>query len=274
MSLLDQLEEDKKALKAAMEGGEEEVEEGAEEEKEPEPAKEEPKEEPKKEEPKIEDPRPDSELPDAEFARIRRENAALKRKMAEKEELREETEQPAIDPIMQSIIEEKQMELAARELQDMEAGFRRRVADFDEVANAYNYMVMEAVRVDNPRMSEEQIMRETKKRVLQKAAQYYNDKLDPVEELYHDGKALLERARKAQSKAESKEEPKEEPKPDLKKVAANKERNSGMMGTRGEGGRPDVTVSAAAAMTPAEWSRLSKAEKARLLSETQSVGRR
>lgn len=265
MSLLDQLEEDKKKLNEMLkeEIVEEETEEEVEEEQEEEPAKEEPKEE-IKEEPKVEE-KPGSEPSNSDFARIRRENAALKRKLEERAETKveEPQEQVELPPVLQELVRERQMDLAAQQLQAMEADFKRTVPDFEDVAGAYNADMYRSVKISNPRWTNDQVAKETKRIILERAAGYYAQGLDPVQEMYEDAKAL---GYKAIPKEQPKEEEKEEPRRNLAKLAANKERNAGMAGAK-VGGRPEHTVDQIASMTPAEWSKLPRSEKDAILAK-------
>lgn len=262
MDLLDEREELKKQLEEALEA---EKNEPPEEEVEEEVVVEEPVVEPV-EEPKEEPaPKPDSELTSSEFARIRRENAAMKKQLAEREALKAEPvqtiEQPVLPPIMEEIAREYQINQAGVEFNQMEAAFRRQVPDYDDVSNAFKQDLFRSVKLQNPRMSDDLVLKETNKQLLLKASQYVNQGLDPVQEMYEDAKSLGYKAR-------PKEEPKEEKtqiKPDLSKVAENKERNSGMMGAKGAGGQPELTKAGAAAYSPVEWAKLSRDEKNRIL---------
>ena len=105
-----------------------------------------------------------------------------------------------------------------------------------------------------------QIAEKTKDTILTKAAHYVRDGFNPIEELYHEAKELGCTG-KSYAKEESKEE---EIKPDLKKVAENRKRSTGMTSSGGKS-EGQMTKLAAAELSVAEWKRLPPSEKARLL---------
>lgn len=268
MGLLEDAEDLKKQLKELEEKPEAEeiVEEEVKEEEPVEEEKPEPEVKEEKPEPK---PEPKEELDDAGFARIRRENLAMKReiealKAVKPEPVAETVEQPTLSPVLEEIVKDYQFNLAGQEFNNLEMSFKRTVPDYDDISNAYKADLYRSVKLDNPRWSEDMVLKETNKKLLTKASQYYNQGLDPIQEMYEDAKALGYKARQPEAKAEVREE--KEIKPDMKKVADNRSRNSGMAGAKsGLGGQPDMTREVGATLPPAEWARLPASEKRRLL---------
>lgn len=266
--LKDQIEEEKKKEEDVIDE-QEEVEEPAdapaEEEKPEEPKSEEVKEEAKEEE------KPDS----AAFQRLRREAAAAKKraeeaeakliasqdKPKEREQINEEPSAPEVVPEIAEIVEDHRMKRAEREFQALEANFKANTPEYDAVAAEYAMAIAQSIRIQHPRLSPMDIAEKTKKTILIKAANFMRDGFDPIEELFHEAKDLGFTGKSAQKK----EEPEEEVKPDMKKVAANRARSTGMTAASGRS-EGLMTKKAAADLTVAEWKRLPKAEKARLLS--------
>lgn len=261
-------EEDKKEeIEEVVEEKPEEVkeEEKAEEKKE-EPAKEEVKEEVKEEE-------PDNNA----YRRMRREKAAAEKKaqIAEEKQTALEQELAALkqpkeevedkpsapSPEMDEIVRDHRMVRAEREFQSLENKFKASNPEYDGVAGQYASALAQSIKIQNPRMSNNEIAEKTKETILIKAAKYLNDGFDPIEELYHEAKDLG-----FTGKSAKKEEPKEEEeiKPDMKKVAANRAKSTGMAATSGES-KGQITKQAASELSVDEWAKLPQAEKRRLL---------
>lgn len=225
-------------------------------EKEPEPVKEEPNAAPKE------------ELDASGYARLRimeRENAALKKQMEDlKTRPAEPVEQPEqqgieLPPVLLDIVKEHQFNAAGAEFTELENNFRRIAPDYDDVSNAFKSDLFHSVRIQNPRMSQDQVLKETNRQILMKASVYASKGMDPIQEMYEDAKAL---GYKARPKEEPKPEPEKEIKPDLDKIAANKNRNAGMAATNGgRGGQPQMTLQTAASIPPGEWAKMSRDEK-------------
>jgi len=217
-----------------------------------------------------EDPEP------KDFAKMRRDaNAAKKeaedlrnevaRLKAERESPAEkEVEVPTIElpAEITSIVERDRYERAGREFARLEESFKRTAPeDFEDVSTQYKNALMQSIRIQNPRMGHEELLEATTKQLLHKASQYMNSKHDPIEEMYYEAKELGFKA--VPKEAEVKETEKKTP--DQAKLAANRERNAGTTATSGQGGAVKVTREAASNYTPAEWMKLPKEEKARLL---------
>ncbi len=275
MTLEEEIEETKKLLADAQakEGEEFEDEEQTAEEETEEEAVEEPEakvEEPVKEEPKEE------KLDDSGYARLRREKAAaeklarekeqeladLRAQLAAKQEPTQEVETPQLPPELQSIIEKERYNQAGREFNAYEEQFRRKAPDYDDVSNAYKQALAQSIKIQNPRISVDELIEKTNEVLLKKAGSYLRAGFDPIEEMYYEAKEL---GFKAIPKEVAKEEPEKELKPDLAKVAANKARNAGTTGAKGAGERGQLTLAAAAEMPAMEWARLPAAEKKRIL---------
>ncbi len=248
------------------EAAEQKVETPKEEEKKPE-VEEKPKEEVKEQ--------PKEESPDAlAFQRVRREAAAAKRLAEEKEteisELKaklaapkeEAVEQPAVDPEIQSMLQSHRMVQAEKEFMSLESKFASSNPDYHAVSSEYALALAQSIKIQNPRLSSAEVAEETKKAIIVKSANFLNKGFDPIEELYNEAKELGFKGNSF--KKETKEEPKEEIKPDMKKLAENRAKSTGMTASSGES-KGQLTKQAAADLTTAEWMKLPKSEKQRLL---------
>lgn len=278
MSLEDTIKELKAEIELAekREGGEEiveeteETEEVAEEEK-TEETKAETKEEAKAE-PKVEEKK-EEELDSAGYARLRREAAAERKKReelerevealkAKKEEPVEEVERIELPPEVNELIETQRKAKAFQEFQELEAPFRAKTPEYDDIAEQFLVQQAHSIKIQNPRLPNEKVFELAKETILRKAGKYLNDGFNPIEELYHEA---LELGLKPRAKAEEKaEEVKEEPKPDMKKVAANRQRSAGMNGASGKQ-EGQLTKQAAGELSIAEWQKLPASEKRRLM---------
>lgn len=278
MSLLQQLEEDKKKLKeleeaaATVTSDEEEKEAQDEESTAPENNPEEKSEAETKAEAKPEPAEEDKvEKPDnTAFFKMRREKAELEKKIRELEEKvkeakpeqsTEETTPIVVDNgISQEIIREHQIKKASDEFVALENDFKSQVADYEGIANAYKMAVYQSERLENPGASHEQLLEKATFKILQNASKAVNLGLDPVQDLYDKAKALGFKPL-TQEKAVEVEGKPEQKKPDLDKVAKNKARSAGTAAAKGAGGEPYLTVQAAAELPVRDFARLSDAEK-------------
>lgn len=272
MTILNEELERMKAELAAQEGKEnEEIVEELKEESNEEAA--ETKEEPEKEEIKEEKPEEKKpEIDDAGFARLRREATAEKRRAeaAEKElaELRKAKEvvelpvEAPLHPEMQTVLEDHRINRAEREFSMFESKVKQQHPEYGAIATEYANAMAQAFRIQNPRKTDVEINDMTKRAILIKAGEFARAGYEnPVEEMYHEAKELGFTGKSFQKQESSKEEKLE---PDMKKVAENRKRSSGMAASHG---RQEglMTLNAAADLTAAEWSKLPKADKQRLL---------
>ncbi len=266
------VEEDKKDAASEVpekeesdEAAEKKIEEDKKEEEKP-IIEEKPKEEEKKE-----------ESPDAlAFQRVRREAAAAKKLADEREteisELRaklaapkeESVDQPAVDPEIQSMLQSHRMVQAEKEFMSLESKFASANPDYHAVSSEYALALAQSIKIQNPRLSSAEVAEETKKAIIVKSANFLNKGFDPIEELYNEAKELGFKGNSF--KKEAKEEPKEEKeiKPDMKKLAENRAKSTGMTASSGES-KGQLTKQAAADLSVAEWAKLPKSEKQRLL---------
>lgn len=278
MSLEDTLKE-LRALKEAEESGEQEVEQK--EEKQPEPEKEEKAEEPKKEEPKVEELKAEEKPDDGAFARMRRENKAMKERLERLERGEEEAkskqkpdedggeeegDRVELPAEVVSLVERDRMTRAEQEFQSLEVDFRVDNPEYDDIAAQYVQAKAYAIKVANPRITNAQLTAKTKEAILHAAGEYARQGLNPVEEMYADAKALGFKPRPKVEEVikEEKAETKKEIKPDMKQVADNRKRSAGMADA---GGKEEglVTKQSAADMSVAEWAKLPTEEKRRLM---------
>lgn len=236
-----------------------------------------PEEEEKKVETKDEEP-----ADNAAWAKMRREAAAAKRKAEEAEAKRIELElklaevqarlQPqeevaeapraaAVPPEVEEIIQTHRMVKAEQEFKALEDDFRKSNPGYDAVAAEYAMALAQSIKIQNRHLSQDQVVAETKKAILMKASNYINNGYDPIEELYHEARELGFTGRRVGAAPEPKEE--RALSPDLKKVAANRERSSGMAGASGKTGQ-NLTPQVALSLTVQEFAKLSPDQQAQL----------
>jgi hypothetical protein len=275
MGLKEELEEDKKALSEMTEIVEDdEIIETPEPEKvEEEVVEEEPAED---EGEAVEEAPPvkaEEKLDDAGYARLRRENAALKRKNDELEaakakpepiiEEQEAIEQPSLPPELADIIQDKRVQDATKAFKGFEDEARKSLPEYDGIAEAYHLELFKATRLENPRKSLQEIADITHKKMLIKARDYLNAGFEnPVEELYHEA---VELGIKPLPKEIEEVEAPARLKPDMKKVAENRARNAGTAGAKGRGGVALMTREIAADLPVSEWRKLPLEERQRLM---------
>lgn len=265
------LEEELKAMEAELaKMGEEPVEEPIEEEKPV--AEEEPAEEPK-EEPKVEDTKePEEPLDNAGYARLRRERQAAERRAeelerqleaerAKKAETTDTEETVALPPELLSIVERDQIERATRDFQVLEEKFRAKNPEYDDIAQQYTSALAYSLKVQNPRLSNTEIMERAKVEILKRAGAYLRDGFDPIEEMFHDAKEM---GFKPRAKEESVEE--KPLKPDMKKVAENRAKSPGTAAAGGGDAKGNMTMKYAVEnLTLADFSKMSDAEIAQMM---------
>lgn len=273
--LEDTIEELKKEIaeQEKKESGEVETEE-AQEVKPEEPVKEEEK---KEEEPKKE------ELDNSGYARLRREAAAAQKKadfettkrleaetrLAALENPQTETEEirRPFDPEIEEVRQSLRMTKAEREFQSLEQKFRSKTPEYDAVSSEYAMAMAQSIRIQNPRLSPADIGERTKESILIKAANYMKEGFDPIEELFHEAKELGftgKSLKKEEVKEEKAEVVEEEIKPDMKKLAANRAKSTGMAASGGKS-EGQLTQLAASELTAQEWMKLPASEKKRLM---------
>lgn len=281
-NLKQQIEEQEKKEVELEQEPEKEVEEVREPEI-PEAKEEEKKEEEKKEEPKVEEAPKEEERPDnGAFARLRREKAAAEKRAQELEirlqerveaakkdpEVEVNTQEVNLPPEVQQLVLNQRINDAQKGFARLEADFIATTPDYQSVAQEYWQARAQALKIQNPRLSNPEISELTNKQILFEA----NDKLErgfnPIEELYHDAKSLgfTGKPRQVASEKEIKEEaPKKELRPDLDEVAANRKRSSGMAGASGHSEGGQMTKLAAVGLPIEEWAKLSVEERKRIM---------
>ncbi len=206
------------------------------------------------------------------FQRMRRETAAAKKRADDAEARlaeRDKKEEPLLESAPEielpsdiaEIVETHRLSKAEKEFTQLERKFSSKEKDYEAISSEYAGILATSIKVQNPRMSNIEVAEKTKETILRKAANFLTQGYDPIEELYHEAKELGCTGKSA-VKPEPKEE--EEIKPDMKKVAENRKRSAGMAATGGES-KGQITKQAAADFTNAEWAKLSKIEKQRLL---------
>lgn len=211
--------------------------------------------------PKVEtvaDPEPD---PTDELEHVKWENRQLKKDVKDVADWKEDVQVKA---------QREQIQIGAeKEFMAFEDELVSRHPDYAEARSHFIITQANAIRLENPNITQEQLVKEVKRKALTLAAGYVSAGYDnPAEAMYENIKSL---GWKPQPKQEAAiEEVKEPPKPDLNKIAANRARNAGTVGGAGQGSGGQMTKLAAAGLTNAEWMKLPTAEKARLLGEAQN----
>lgn len=230
-----------------------------------------------KEEVKVE---PKEEIDNAGFARLRREAAADKKRADAAEakaialeaklsvpDITEETGAPEVSPEVASMLEDHRFKRAEREFQSLESEFSSKQKDYEGVSAEYAMALASSIRIQNPRMSVVDVAEETKKSLLMKAAKYMKDGFNPIEELYHEAKDLGFTGNSYNRKPEPKEEAKvekEEVIPDMKKLAANRAKSSGMTVASGKS-EGQMTKQAASDLPVGEWLKIPLKERQRIM---------
>lgn len=148
---------------------------------------------------------------------------------------------------------------AVQEFQSYEQDFRAIIPEYDGAAEYYTRRLGDGIKMLYPDASAAQVGEMIRNKVLEKAAIYVKQGLDPAEELYNEAKSYGFAAKKPA------EEQEEEARPNLSKVAANKARNAGTAGAGGRGSPPQITREMASRLTNAEWAKLTVTEKRRLM---------
>jgi chromosome segregation ATPase len=253
----------------------EEQEEVAEDEKEEKPEAEAEKGDEEEEEKPADKEEEKEDLDNSGFAKLRRE-AAAERKRAELlqkelEDLRSTSSEPKEDsdtkepeqyaPEVAAVIEEQRFNQAKREFTSLEEKVQQSYKDYNDVAGQYASAMYSSLRVQNPRKSESELAEMTHRTILAKAGEYARAGYEnPVEELYHEAKSLGFVAQPEKKEVEEEEDIK----PDMAKVGQNRKRSAGTAAGSGNS-QGSLTAKAATDLTVAEWARLPKSEKQRIL---------
>ena len=299
MGLKEVMEETKKQLEDAekKEANEKPGEEVVKEESKDAPKEEDKKPEEKPEEEKKEEPKEEPKKTPAEYAKERRESKAAKlaeelaaanariaeltrpKEEPKKEVVPDRTEDPTgwaeyelrkrderiarLESQTKEITRQEQSkrlrEQAEMEVQNYEAQVRQKAPDYDDVKSYYANMLAASIKIVNPRITNDKLVKTVNDRLLLRASELLNEGYEnPIEKMYEDAKALG-------YKPPEKEQTKEEVKPDLSKVAENRKRNAGTAAAQGDSGKGELTPLVASQMTNKEFSKLGKEEKKRLL---------
>lgn len=154
--------------------------------------------------------------------------------------------------------EDQLIQSAVEDFQAIENEFKKIEPNYDAAADFYLTQLSKTIQVLYPQASKKEIAETIKIQVLNKAAMYHSQGLDPAEELFEEAVSLGFNPSPVQEK-----EIKKEIKPDLDKIASNRARNAGMNASGGVVKK--VNLATAATMTTGEWAKLSKAEKDAIL---------
>lgn len=218
------------------------------------------------------EPKEEAGPTDSDFARMRREKRALEKRIAELESAKnqppkdhdEGDQAAAVNEELRDILYQRKVEKAEREFLEMEQSFRASAADYDDVSQQYKAGVYQAQRIMDPKASHYELLERTKMQILNTASKYINQGYDPIEELYNEAKHLGMGAAQPASQSQE-DQPKKAPVVDHNKLAKNRSKNAGTLGTPGNSGKPQITKEVAASMPPSEWAKLSSDEKKRII---------
>lgn len=130
----------------------------------------------------------------------------------------------AVLPAIQQQSQERMVQTAIQEFKTYESQFAKTVEDYNPAASYLENKIADSLSTLYPTASEAQITQAVNQQLLQMAAQFAAQGLNPAEELYHLAYD------KGYAKAD---EDKKDLKPDMKKVAANRARNAGTAGSTG-----------------------------------------
>lgn len=223
------------------------------------------------------------EEPDATaYARMRREKAAAEKRAQEAEarlaeisknkeapqEEKEEASFPDVAPELVEAVQEIRLKKAEREFQSFEEKFKAKASDYQAVASQYALALAQSIKIQNSHMSSIEVAEKTKEAILMKASAYINKGFsNPAEELYYEAKELGFTGRSARSAEKEEAKAEEEIKPDMKKLAANRARSTGMASVNGrsQSGLTRQYIEQNGMPTPEEWSKLPASEKKKLL---------
>lgn len=159
-----------------------------------------------------------------------------------------------LEEIEQKEQEKRLIDSAVDDFTAIEQEFKKIEPAYDAAAEFYLTQMSKSLKLLYPTATKAQIAETIKMQVLNKAAAYHAQGLDPAEELFEEAVSLG-----FSPSEEKKTAPKEEKKPDMDKLSENRKRNAGMAG--GGSNPKKLTLSVAANMTTGEWKNLSKAEK-------------
>lgn len=150
---------------------------------------------------------------------------------------------------------------AKGEMAVFEDQLRQVAPDYNDVKDWYGSMLATSIRIVNPDISQNDVIKLVDQRLLTMAAKNQADGYEnPIEPIYLAAKKLGYQPKK---EATDKEE-KPDIKPDMDKVSGFRKRNAGMAGASGSGGESDVTPIVAAKMTNADFAKLKPDQKKRL----------
>lgn len=274
MTLLAEIEDDKKKLEElenTEENQEEDLEDGkreteqAEPEEDPDNADE--PEEASEAEPEAKVNKEHNKEENVDFARLRREKAEAERKARESEERirqleegaeieqKEEVNEDAV--LLQELKEKKEYEATRDGFLQIEANTKAGLDNYEEVSAHYANTIAQGIYALNPNLTEQQLKKAVEKKILDDADALYRQGFNPVEEMYHMAKEKYGYKPKSAAK--------EEIKPDLDKIAENRKRNAGTAAAQKSSQKAELTQQTAADMSVADWAKLPAAEKRRLM---------
>lgn len=180
-----------------------------------------------------------------------------------KKEAREAAEiaRKATEKVEKQEREQRQQALrnqAQEELIGFEDQFRKVANDYDDVKNYYINTLAFSIKQLNPKITNKALAEAVTNQVMIRASQLMNDGYEnPIEALYEEIKSNGYRP--------SVKEEAEDKKPDLTRVATNRSRNAGTAGASSGTGRGELTKVAATKLTIAEWAKVPKHERERLM---------
>lgn len=142
--------------------------------------------------------------------------------------------------------------------------FKAVTPDYEDVGSFGVNVIASSLRVLNPAMSNKELGETVQELILQKAAAYERQGLNPVQALYQEARAYGYQPKTAQNQDHITTEA---PRPNLGKVAENKKKSSGMSNTGGNG-QSTPTNDVVLNMTNAERMKLTESDWERLERES------
>lgn len=185
---------------------------------------------------------------DAKTAAISAQTKALEDKMASRE---------------QQEVQEARRSSAINEFVRLEQDFKATRPDYDHASAFYLAQVERSVLLANPGMSPDRVADEMVDTLLKIAGRHVLQGKNPVEAMYQDAVSWGYKAPEAESPAKTKV--------NLKVVDANRRRTASVAATPGSDGRALVDLADIQKISPAAFSNLSDADRARL--RAQAMGR-
>lgn len=150
---------------------------------------------------------------------------------------------------------------ALTELKQYESAYAQAAPDYQEASNHLKSMIATSIKLLEPNLSPEELAKRTIKTFLERAGTALNSGVNPAQSIYNQALQVGYRRQEKKEETASKE------RGNFEKVAENKKKSPGMIGT-GSGSKPATTLEAMDKMSNREleeFSRLNPEETERLM---------